>query len=80
MVGKKEVGAEEFEVPTGTTFPLPEAAPGVLAPVLLQEGGPIIVDREDFQYSYLCKHCGHRWSEFRSKESETKAPEGYKGD
>ncbi len=24
---------------------------------------PIIVDIEEFQYSYKCKHCGHEWSE-----------------
>ena len=36
-------------------------------PVLLAQrnSGPIIVDVEEFQYSYKCKHCGHEWSETR---------------
>jgi hypothetical protein len=39
-------------------------------PVLLAAGGggPIIVDVEEFQYSYKCKHCGHEWSEKHVKE------------
>jgi len=35
------------------------------APVLLvqESSRPIVVDVEEFQYSYKCKHCGHEWSE-----------------
>jgi DNA-directed RNA polymerase subunit RPC12/RpoP len=29
----------------------------------LAEGPPILVEIEDFQYAYKCKHCGHEWSE-----------------
>jgi len=36
------------------------AAPAVF---VVQEGKPIIIDREEFQYAYKCKHCGHEWSE-----------------
>jgi len=32
-------------------------------PLAVEEGRPIIVDIEEFQYSYKCKHCGHEWSE-----------------
>jgi DNA-directed RNA polymerase subunit RPC12/RpoP len=32
-------------------------------PIAVQEGKPIIVDIEEFQYAYKCKHCGHEWSE-----------------
>jgi len=40
------------------------------APVLLvQEGSrPIVVDVEEFQYSYKCQHCGHEWSEKHVEE------------
>jgi DNA-directed RNA polymerase subunit RPC12/RpoP len=27
------------------------------------EGEPIIIDIEEFQYNYKCKHCGHEWFE-----------------
>lgn len=28
-------------------------------PTIVGEGEPIIVEVEDFQYTYRCKHCGH---------------------
>jgi hypothetical protein len=31
------------------------------------ESVPITVDSKEFQYSYRCKHCGHEWSEVRTK-------------
>ena len=31
--------------------------------VTVYEGKPIVVDVEQFQYSYKCKHCGHEWTE-----------------
>ncbi len=34
----------------------------------VQEGEPIIVDIEEFQYAYKCKHCGHEWSERHAEE------------
>jgi DNA-directed RNA polymerase subunit RPC12/RpoP len=34
-------------------------------PIAVEEGKPIIVDIEEFQYAYKCKHCGHEWSETR---------------
>jgi hypothetical protein len=39
-------------------------------PVLLfqESARPIIVDVEEFQYSYKCKHCGHEWSEKHIEE------------
>jgi hypothetical protein len=30
---------------------------------MVYEGEPIIIDIEEFQYNYKCKHCGHEWSE-----------------
>ncbi len=40
------------------------------APVLLlgETGRPVVVDVEEFQYTYKCEHCGHEWPEKRVKE------------
>lgn len=38
---------------------------------VVEQGAPVIVDVEDFQYSYKCKHCGHIWAEVREKTRET---------
>jgi uncharacterized Zn finger protein len=37
-------------------------------PLALGEGEPIIVDVEEFKYTYRCKHCGHVWSEMHDEE------------
>lgn len=34
-----------------------------ITPLAVQEGRPIIVDVEEFEYAYKCQHCGHEWSE-----------------
>jgi DNA-directed RNA polymerase subunit RPC12/RpoP len=39
-----------------------------LTPINVQEGRPIIVDVEEFQYAYKCEHCGHEWSETHVEE------------
>ena len=45
------------------------AAPGGLwMPVVVEEGRPIEVEVEDFNYTYRCKHCGHEWKERHSEE------------
>ncbi len=36
--------------------------------IAVQEGKPIIIDVEEFQYAYKCKHCGHEWSEKHVEE------------
>ena|SRR2546425_8376022 len=33
--------------------------------IILTEGEPVIIDIEELQYNYKCKHCGHEWSEKR---------------
>lgn len=38
-------------------------APASITPIVVQEGKPIIVDIEEFQYAYKCEHCGDEWSE-----------------
>jgi hypothetical protein len=30
-----------------------------ISPISVQEGKPIIIDVEEFQYAYECAHCGH---------------------
>jgi len=42
-------------------------------PLPLSEGAPVLVDVEQFRYSYRCTHCGHEWAETREKEREFKA-------
>ena len=49
-------------------------------PLVVHAEAPVIVDIEDFRYTYKCKHCGHEWSEFRKSEREFDAPKGYSGD
>jgi hypothetical protein len=39
-----------------------------ITPIAVQEGRPIIVDVEEFQYAYKCQHCGHEWSETHIEE------------
>ena len=50
------------------------------APVLMTEDAPVVVDIEEFQYTYRCKHCGHEWTEVHETEREYDAPKGYTGD
>jgi len=45
-----------------------ESGSPVMLPVMVQEGRPIILDIEDFQYTYKCEHCGHEWSEKHVEE------------
>jgi len=49
-------------------------------PVMLSEDAAVIVDIEEFQYTYECKHCGHEWSEIQKTERKYDAPKGYTGD
>jgi uncharacterized protein YlaI len=39
---------------------------------ILEQGPAVHVDVESFEYTYLCKHCGHRWSEEREARFEEK--------
>jgi hypothetical protein len=39
----------------------------------VHEGKPIFLDVEEFQYNYICGHCGHEWSEKHTKEHRMKA-------
>jgi transcription elongation factor Elf1 len=46
---------------------------------LLDQGVPAVVDEQEFQYEYECKHCGHRWAEIRATETGLRTV-GYSGD
>jgi len=73
LVSKKIVG-ERTEVEEIKRATLSQSPQGYymtgMSPVVVQETVPITIDVEDFQYSYKCKHCGHEWSEKRTKVSE----------
>ena len=40
----------------------------------------LMVEEDEYQYSYKCKHCGHEWSEVHVKEAKGYEPMGYTGD
>jgi DNA-directed RNA polymerase subunit RPC12/RpoP len=83
LVGKKLVDSKLIEEKGGKTL-VPIGGPGLggRVPVvtMVQEGTPSIVEVEDFQYRYKCKHCGHEWSEVHETVHKADEPEGYTGD
>jgi len=40
--------------------------------IIVQEGEPVTVDIEEFQYAYKCGHCGHEWNEKHMEEVREK--------
>jgi len=68
LVDKKK---ETVEVSQSTLSPAPGGyAMTRMSPVMVEENIPIVVDVEEFQYSYKCKHCGHEWSEIHTDVSK----------
>ena len=69
LVDKKLVEVDRTSVPSRRVANVVGGGYGD-TPVLLvhQEGSPVLVDVEEFQYSYKCKHCGHEWSEKHVEE------------
>jgi len=71
LENKKRVSLERETIRTTRSVHLggsniPTSRYGPSAPttqLLVYEGQPIIVDIEEFQYNYKCKHCEHEWSE-----------------
>ena len=52
-----------------------------LMPILLGESNePVTIEEKEFSYTYVCKHCGHRWTETREETDVEPTPEGYTGD
>ncbi len=81
LVGKKVVSDEEHESEAPVEVPTAlRSTPALFLPVTLDEEVPTLVNRDEFQYSYVCKHCGHRWLELRTKTNEMNRPKGYEGD
>jgi DNA-directed RNA polymerase subunit RPC12/RpoP len=83
LVGKKLLDSKLIEEKGGNR-PVPVGGLGFggRLPVvtMVQEEVPSIVEVDDFQYRYKCKHCGHEWSEVHEKVSKADEPEGYTGD
>jgi DNA-directed RNA polymerase subunit RPC12/RpoP len=61
-------------IPRETAVRYGGTGPYVIGPeyLSLQEGAPVIVDREEFRYAYKCNHCGHAWSEKHVEERKEK--------
>jgi hypothetical protein len=83
LVGKKLVDSKSIQEKGYRPLPVGRGPGfGALVPIVtvVQEGAPSIVDVEDFQYRYKCKHCGHEWSEVHETVHKADEPEGYTGD
>ena len=62
LVNKKLIGSEQVE------SNVPQYTPASFSnPVVLETNMPVVVEVDDFDYTYRCKHCGHQWSEERFK-------------
>jgi DNA-directed RNA polymerase subunit RPC12/RpoP len=59
----KSAAVVQTGVSPGSTYVNP-----LLNRIEVREGAPIIVQVEEFQYAYRCKHCGHEWSEEHTEE------------
>jgi len=77
LVRKEQVDSEEITEDLKRSVPSASIRP---SGIILSQDAPSIVDVEDFQYTYKCKHCGHEWSEVQKTESTFAAPTGYTGD
>ena len=82
LVSREEVNSESHveELPASVMGPRVVTAAPIPRAVLVQEEKPSMVDVEEFQYTYKCRHCGHVWSEIRTQDEVADAPEGYTGD
>ncbi len=75
LVSKKLTSLERESVEVKRTVPTmglygsryPFSSP---SPFIVQVDEPNIIDVEEFQYAYRCKHCGHEWSEKHVEESK----------
>jgi ribosomal protein L37AE/L43A len=72
LVDKKLVGDREVQDKTVTkSFKSSGGISGFYGPryATLEEGTPVTVYVEEFQYTYKCKHCGHQWTEVKEEKS-----------
>jgi len=75
-----DVGKATVEQPAAPAAP---AAPGRQAGRTVAEAfgsAQLMVEEDEYQFSYKCKHCGHEWSERHVKEVKGNEPRGYTGD
>ena len=73
---KKELEKEESEVIVPNA-PRAWGSRGWTMGIELRENEPVLIDIKEFNYSYMCKHCGHQWAELHEKETRKPVPEGY---
>ena len=76
ILSKEKVAVEREERAPGNAE---SVVPGVLdqvsgfsapVPLVLEEGHPVMVEVDDYRYSYRCKHCGHEWTEEHIEEKQ----------
>jgi len=67
LVNKKLIGSEQLESKVEQYTPTT-----ISPPLMLESNVPIVVEVDDFRYTYRCKHCGHQWSEDRFKTQNEK--------
>jgi uncharacterized Zn finger protein len=67
LVNKKLISSEQVESNVEQY-----TAGSVYEPLMLESDVPIVVEIDDFRYTYRCKHCGHQWSEERFKTQNEK--------
>jgi DNA-directed RNA polymerase subunit RPC12/RpoP len=77
LESKKLIRSESYVEPAEKT---PVDPADLTFRVILDEEVPTVVNVEEFQYTYKCKHCGHEWSEVHEKHDDEPAPKGYTGD
>ena len=80
LVGKRTRRDDEYdsEIPRSDDATMEAKA---LMPVLLGESNePVTIEEKEFSYKYVCKHCGHQWTETREDVDVEPTPEGYTGD
>jgi len=62
LIGSQQVESKMEEITPTLAFP----------PVMVESDIPLVVEVDDFGYTYRCKHCGHQWSENRFKTDNEK--------
>ena len=60
---KKLVGTDRESTPRMRQMTTEGAADWERIPILVHDERPVMIDIEEFQYAYKCKHCGHEWRE-----------------
>ena len=72
ITGKKLVDEQVVSTPFNPVMVKGSFDQGpVLRTPMMLTSGVNTVDTKEFQYSYECKHCGHKWVEMVEKRDET---------